>query len=293
MRIDRWVCHRWPSMSYTALQRALRKGFIRLEGRRIQAQQRLTEGQEVGLFQTWLSAFMSHHGSSLPLSPSWRTHLAKSVLYEDDLLLVLNKPQGIAVQGGSNQRISLDVMVSQWRFPETIRLVHRLDKGTSGVFLMAKTLAVAQALSRSFSDHQVKKTYWAWVHGMPASQGRIQEKLLRIPTKVITSDAPEALAALTLYRRKATKYWKSLPFSWLELFPQSGRTHQVRVHLQHLGHPILGDALYGDPLKEMPCATEYPLLHCRAMSFRLGNRDYSFEAPPCSAFLEMAHHFTS
>ena len=281
MRLDTWVRHQWPWVPYGSIQKAIRRGWVRLDEQKVTPDTRLWGHTAVFFNDKWLSSFQTPDPAR-PLSDTWHMRVKRWVIYEDDHLIAFNKPQGIACQGGSGQQVHMDDLLKSWDPHKKIRLVHRLDIDTSGVFVMAKTLACAQRISRSFHDQRIQKTYWAIVHGHPPHKGRIAHALERKGQKMVTSQGPQALSAFTEYRvhQKGYELHTQSPFAWVELFPKTGRTHQLRVHLEHLGHPIVGDALYGSPLKG-PMA-----LHCHHMNFSYFGKQYDLRAPLPSLFLE-------
>ncbi len=225
---------------------------MRLDGKRVKAGARLEPGQTIRLPpQLQAAADLApapRLEAPLPLSPDERALLEDSVIYRDDWILALNKPAGLAVQGGSRQKRHLDAMLDALRFgaDERPRLVHRLDKDTSGVLLLARRRAAAQALTAAFRDRAAVKTYWAAVTGVPQPEcGRIDLPLDKVRgggRERVTSRGPSARQALTLYALAGR--WRD-EVSWLVLRPLTGRTHQLRVHCAAIGHPILGDGKYG------------------------------------------------
>ena len=192
--------------------------------------------------------------------------LAAVTLYEDDTLLVINKPSGLAVQGGSGLKDHVDAWLDAWnqhhRTGEAgLRLVHRLDKDTSGVLLLAKGANNAAMLTGLFRDNQVQKTYWALVEGIPKKnkgviEAALRKAALRDGEKMVV-DEENGLPAQTHFECRASANGQS----WLILTPKQGRTHQLRVHCAHLGHPITGDRKYG--------STTNARLHLHAWRLRL------------------------
>lgn len=189
-----------------------------------------------------------------PLAPlpnlAVRRELEGMVLYRDDDLIVLNKPFGLPVQGGPGISRHLDRLLDEFRFghAERPRLVHRLDRDTSGVLVLARAPGVAAKLASAFRGHGMEKTYWAVVAGRPVpADGRIDLALVRTGrwtdrVALAEQDDAEAARAITDYR---TLDYAARKLAWLELQPLTGRTHQLRVHCAALGTPILGDAKYG------------------------------------------------
>jgi 23S rRNA pseudouridine955/2504/2580 synthase len=187
------------------------------------------------------------------VDPHAARDLQRMVIYRDDHVLVVNKPHGLAVQGGPGITHHLDAHLDALRFgsADRPRLVHRLDRDTSGVLLLARTPGVAAKLAAAFRTRAVEKTYWAVVARRPIpGEGRIDLPLRRIGgargerTEVAERDDKEAARAITDYR---TLDHAGQKLAWLELRPLTGRTHQLRVHCVAIGAPILGDVKYARP----------------------------------------------
>ncbi|MFQ5984196.1 MAG: RluA family pseudouridine synthase, partial [Alphaproteobacteria bacterium] len=249
LRLDRWFRRHFPGLSHAHLQRLLRTGQIRVDGARAKAGLRLVPGQRVRIPPLGdLGPQAERTTRAVKLSRAEVRRLRESVLYRDEGVVAINKPPGLAVQGGTGTRRHLDQMLDALRFeaPERPRLVHRLDKDTSGVLVLARGQPAAAALAKAFRRREVKKVYWALVVGRPPKvEGRVDLKLTKRPGRGGERVAPDSRAgrrAVTLYRvvraagRRAT---------WLALLPLTGRTHQLRAHCAALGTPIIGDGKYG------------------------------------------------
>lgn len=196
------------------------------------------------------------------------------ILFKDQLMIVLDKPHGIPVHAGPNGNASLEDYFNLLKFDykETPHLAHRLDRDTSGCLILGRNARALKKLGKLFETGQIKKTYWAIVDGKPpAESGLIDIPLAKIKLnkgwsmQPAPKGAPGAQTAVTEYVVK-----QHLPDgrTWLELKPHTGRTHQLRVHLQALGCPISGDWLYG-PLKDRPQTGEFPTLHLHARSLEI------------------------
>ena len=248
MRVDRFLQARIPDLSFTRIQRAIRKGEVRVDGRRVDANDRLEPGQTVRIPPLRVAPAPRNLGDSA--TDKTLEFLKSITLYEDADVLVLNKPMGLAVQGGSGTTRHIDGILEAMRDArgQRPRLVHRLDKDTAGCLLVAKTRFAAAALAKSFRSRSARKIYWALVAGVPKPrQGRIstflakeqreEESMMRI-----ARHGEEGASHAVTYYAVVDTAGPSL--AWLSLKPVTGRTHQLRAHMAHIGHPIIGDAKY-------------------------------------------------
>ena len=292
MRLDRWLRKHYPTLSQGIIEKLLRLGKIRLDGKKVTSGTRLSIGQLVEVPDTIDAETYK------PLAPRMKPisvltqedehYIESMILWEDDEVLVLNKPAGLATQGGSKTVRHLDGLLSAYGAKKGVRyrLVHRLDRDTSGVFLVAKTSDSATFLGEAFRQGTVKKIYWAIVVGQPKpGQGTINAPLLKggdgNQEKVAVNKAGKP--AVTNYRTiKGLQKRSVTEFAWLELFPETGRTHQLRVHLTYIGCPILGDGKYGG--QTATAASREMHLHSRAITFpdRLTRTPLTIMAPPPS-----------
>ena len=272
MRLDRWFKTHYASLPHSRLEKLLRTGQVRVDGARAKSSTRLVEGQKVRvppLPDTAPPPSPRHR-----LSKADRDFLSASTLYEDDDLLILNKPPGIAVQGGTKTPHHIDrLLEGLGDGPETRpRLVHRLDRDTSGVLVVAKRRAVAAKLGRAFQTRSVRKIYWALVHGVPKPpQGKIEAALVKAAgpdgdrvRKARPGEQDVAQSAVTHY---AVVDRAGQAVSFVSLKPVTGRQHQLRAHMAIIGHPILGDTKYPSGA-ELAEGVENKLhLHARRISF--------------------------
>src|SRR5579871_1350406 len=249
MRLDRFLEARFPGLSFSHIQRIIRKGELRVNGKRAQPKDRLAAGQAVRIPPLRLEA-PPPRAAMRDADAETLAFLKSITLYEDADVLVLDKPMGLAVQGGSGTRRHVDGMLEVLRDPkgQRPRLVHRLDKDTAGCLVVAKTRFAATALAKTFRSRAARKIYWALVAGVPKPrQGRISTFLAKDERedesimRIARHGEEGASHAVTYYAVVETS---AQQLAWLSLKPVTGRTHQLRAHLAHIGHPIVGDPKY-------------------------------------------------
>lgn len=296
VRLDRWFKRHYPQLALSHLSRMIRKGEVRVDGKRCEGGTRVATGQKIRIPPLRADAAPSQAAPRAP-SQTDRRAIADMTLFEDDDVLVLDKPYGLAVQGGSGTKRHLDGMLEALTDRKGNRplLVHRLDRDTSGVLLVAKRRAVAADLGALFRSRQTSKIYWALVRGVPKPmQGRISLFLAKgarmgddrsSPRPRVERDARQAdLEKMRVARHGEENAQHSLTYyatvdktpprlAWLSMKPVTGRTHQLRAHAEAIGHPIVGDPKYGraaendpretDPLRALPAGIE-PKLHLLA-----------------------------
>jgi 23S rRNA pseudouridine955/2504/2580 synthase len=286
-RLDKWFLEKYPGLTFGRLQKLLRKGEVRVDGKRIKdAKFILKPGHALRIPP--LDKEKTHAKPKIDndrLSAEDVEMIQACVLYKDDYVIVLNKPAGLAVQGGSNITRHVDGMLGALKFDtgERPRLVHRIDKDTSGILVLARTQKVARFLTAAFRDKDVRKAYWAIVVGVPEQdEGRIELPLLKLPSangERVVVDEVEGKRAVTEFKviekigRRA---------AWVEMEPITGRTHQLRVHMKAIDTPILGDGKYGGSDAFLTGAEIAPQLHLHARAVRFahpGGGNFEITAP--------------
>ena len=282
VRLDRWLKRRWPQLNHVQIHKLARSGQIRVDGGRVKPDMRLAAGAQVRV-PPLPDLPASEDGG---LSKRDAAFARSLVLYEDDEVLALNKPSGLAVQGGTKTTRHVDRLLSAWgEGLERPRLVHRLDRDTSGVLVLGKGPAAAARLAQAFAQRRAEKTYWAIVAGRPRPpNGGIDIPLVksgageREQVAPAAADDARAAHAETDY---VTLGHAGESAAWLALRPRTGRTHQLRAHMKVIGHSILGDRKYGDERSAALSAGLKLQLHARRLDLpHPGGGRIVIEAPP-------------
>lgn len=257
MRLNRWFLKYYPQLPLSRLQKLLRTKQIKVDGKRSEAAFKLAAGQEIRIPPLNEVATVREKSG---ITPRDEVFIKSLVIYKDDNIIVLNKPSGLAVQGGTNTLRHIDGMLEALKFekPEAPRLVHRIDKDTSGILVLARDRKNAELLTAAFKKHDLQKTYLALVKGCPkADAGEIKAPLLKTGEKSQVS--VEGKKAVTRYRVLDHAGSK---FALVEAEPLTGRTHQIRAHLEYLGTPIVGDdKYYGEKREKFAVLKDKLYLH--------------------------------
>lgn len=250
IRLDRWFKRHLPDTSFNTVSRWARTGQLRVDGARATPGDRLSEGQVIRVPppETAVTTAPRAKKERVPLAPEQIEYARSMVIHRDDQAIVINKPPGLATQGGTRTIEHVDGLLDALQFEAEGRpkLVHRLDKDTSGALLIARTARAAAFFSKSFSGRSARKTYWALVVGVP----EIEDGLIELPIakqpgtggEKMHVDEEEGQPARSRYRVIERAGNRA---AWVELQPFTGRTHQLRVHMAAIGHPIVGDGKYG------------------------------------------------
>ncbi|MDF2939902.1 MAG: rRNA pseudouridylate synthase [Gammaproteobacteria bacterium] len=281
-RIDNFLMSYFKKLPKSAMYRILRKGEVRVNKKRVEASYRLTEGDIIRIPPV---KDLNPEATEAPqLDYHKRSLLADCVLFENDQFMVINKPAGIAVHGGSGHKSGLIETLRLMR-PEAkfLELAHRLDKETSGCLLIAKKSSILKVLHAQLREHKIKKTYHALVLGKwPKQLNRMDAPLCKSIVgagECVVKSEEEGKEALTTFQ--VLELFKEV--SLIAAFPHTGRTHQIRVHTQLAGHPIIGDDKYADQNSNATLAKRYGskrmCLHAAKLSFSLNEESFSIEAP--------------
>jgi len=281
-RLSTWITRNNKRINFNSVNTLCRKGLIRINGLRTKASYRLVIGDVISLPNLSLNTFSNRQAPKT--DPKLSKLLLDSIIFKDECLIAVNKPEGLASQGGSSQGTRhLDAYKSTLQFgkKDPPRLIHRLDKDTSGILLLARDIKTANAFTTLFREKQVEKIYWALVGGVPKKEEGILESFISKEDiwkpRGNNSTIDQKQSGLDKgYKKKAQTHYKVIEnigsqYAWLELRPVTGRTHQLRIHCADLGHPIIGDRKYKTfeekNSQDLPYTLKKLFLHAQSLSF--------------------------
>ena len=277
MRLNRWFLKYYPGLSLGRFQKLLRTKQIKVDGKRADTGLKVTSGQEIRVPPLQEEKAAPRRAEISNKDQEYIRHL---VIYKDDNIIVLNKPSGLAVQGGTNMTRHIDGLLDALTFdkPEKPKLVHRIDKDTSGILILARNRQWADLLTKAFREHTLQKTYLALVSPTPKQNfGDIKAPLEKIGEKVtVIEDGKPAHTHFEIIDAISDK------FALLAAEPLTGRTHQIRVHLQYIGSPIVGDNKYfqGEKREKYSLLTDKLHLHAYKIDLSsLYNKKCLIKAP--------------
>ena len=283
-RLDRILLKKFNSLSFIKVQKLIRVGFFKVNNKKVKANYKINVSDKIEYSNKLINEnenkFIKDISSILIKYKKQIADIKKNIIFEDNFLLVINKPYGTPVQGGNNVNFNIDLILpTLCENNSSIRLVHRIDKNTSGILLLAKSKEVAQNITMLFKENKIKKKYLTIVKGKLTKRiGKItlpvtKKKISGMEKMVVDPHSNEK--AETGY--KVIDYKKGL--SLLEVYPKTGRKHQIRVHLQSINHPILGDKKYNKTNHDdNEVSSEKMHLHAKEIQFVLNNNKYFFKA---------------
>lgn len=278
VRLDRYIRRIFPDLKQSVIEKSLRKGLIKVDDCKAKSSDRVNSGQTITLKHL---NYIENANSDCKYNEKLVNLLRENILYEDEYILAINKPAGVIVQGGVKVKISMSDLLDQIREGETFKIVHRLDRDTSGVIIFARNANVARYLMEEFKGRRVKKTYLALTSGIPSKDsGTIDYPLVK---KYVSGQ--EKVVVDENSPQNATTHFSIIAKSkhnvaYLKLQPITGRTHQLRAHLAHINCPILGDGKYGGKKAFIDGIANKIHLHSHSLSLKLpNNKEITITAP--------------
>lgn len=245
MRLNRWFLRYYPNLPLSRLQKLVRTKQIKVDGKKVEISLKLVKGQEIRIPPMEEKAEIKDKSFVSQRDEAFAKSL---VIYKDKNIIVLNKPSGLAVQGGTNTTHHVDALLPALKYEkeETPKLVHRIDKDTSGILVLARDRKNADILTKAFREHNLQKTYLALVRGCPKKKsGQIKAALEKVGEKsVVFEGGKKAITDYEVLDNLADK------FALVKAYPLTGRTHQIRAHMEYIGTPIVGDDKYFGSMRE-------------------------------------------
>ncbi|MFT4314755.1 MAG: RluA family pseudouridine synthase [Wolbachia pipientis] len=278
VRLDRYIRRIFPNLKQSTIEKSLRKGLIKVDNCKAKSSDKVNSGQTITI--RYLD-YIENTNSERKYNEKLVNLLRENILYEDEYILAINKSAGVIVQGGVKVKISISDLLDQIREREIFKIVHRLDRDTSGVIIFARNASVARYLMEEFKGRKIKKTYLALTAGIPSKDnGTIEYPLVK---KYISGQ--EKVVVDESSPQSATTHFSIIArlkhnVAYLKLQPITGRTHQLRAHLAHINCPILGDGKYGGKKAFIDGVANQIHLHSHSLSLKLpNNKEISITAP--------------
>lgn len=278
VRLDRYIRRIFPNLKQSTIEKSLRKGLIKVDNCKAKSSDKVNSGQTITI--RYLD-YIENTNSERKYNEKLVNLLRENILYEDEYILAINKSAGVIVQGGVKVKISISDLLDQIREREIFKIVHRLDRDTSGVIIFARNASVARYLMEEFKGQKIKKTYLALTAGIPSKDnGTIDYPLVK---KYISGQ--EKVVVDESSPQSATTHFSIIArlkhnVAYLKLQPITGRTHQLRAHLAHINCPILGDGKYGGKKAFIDGVANQIHLHSHSLSLKLpNNKEISITAP--------------
>lgn len=289
VRIDRYLRRIISDLKQSVIEKSLRKGLIKIDGCKVKSNYRTKVGQSLTIENL---DYVSYLNSDKKCNEKITKMLQSNILYEDEYIISINKPQGITVQGGTKVQVSIDDLLDQIKVGEKFKLVHRLDRDTSGVLLLARNAEVAGYLMQEFKNRRVEKVYLTLTSGIPnQDSGLINFPLVKkyvFGQEKVVVDENLGQSAITQF--SVIKKWQSR-VAYLKLKPLTGRTHQLRAHMSYIKCPIVGDGKYGGRNAFIAGIGNKVHLHAYSISFKLPNDKTITITAPVPEYLENSIRF--
>ncbi|WP_264724189.1 RluA family pseudouridine synthase [Wolbachia endosymbiont (group A) of Phalera bucephala] len=284
VRLDRYIRRIFPDLKQSVIEKSLRKGLIKVDDCKAKSSDRVNSGQTITLKHLH---YIENANSDRKYNEKLVNLLRENILYEDEYILAINKPAGVIVQGGVKVKISMSDLLDQIREGETFKIVHRLDRDTSGVIIFARNANVARYLMEEFKGRRVKKTYLALTSGIPSKDSGtidypLAKKYVSGQEKVVVDENSPQNATTHFSIIAKSKH----NVAYLKLQPITGRTHQLRAHLAHINCPILGDGKYGGKKAFIDGIANKIHLHSHSLSLKLPNNKEITITTPITKHIE-------
>lgn len=284
MRLDLYLANKYPLFSRSQITKFIKNKLVLVNGKIAKPSSKLKDADKIDFNPPKIN-------KEIKIRPD--SELRLEVIFEDKNLLIINKPAGISVHpsvSNSQEKTLINALIA--RYPEIVKvgedklrpgIVHRLDKDTSGVLIIAKNNTTFKKLKNKFANHEIQKTYLALASGeIKDAEGEIDLAIGRSVTNPLKQAvANNAKVRVKKTRPASTKYKvikRYREYTLLEVYPLTGRTHQIRVHMKAIGHPVAGDLKYGFKKQKMPLGLKRQFLHARIINFNLDNKSFKFEA---------------